>query len=169
MALHTPSVKISTNSSAVHTTNFRINLIPSKVNAVNARTAAYNVSLTTGDMRAYKAASYGVLHVVRDAKCQYREHVESRFHQGDTRSMWHGLLTITDCSLAAPSLNLFSPPLTLWHTAATAKDKGRLQHVIHSTEKVNDCNLPCLQDMYSFMQVRQAIRIATDSSPGHKL
>ncbi|XP_076734249.1 uncharacterized protein lrrc38a isoform X1 [Maylandia zebra] len=43
--------------------------------AVNARTASYNAGLATGDMSAYK---------------------ESRFHQGDTRSMWHGLRTITD-------------------------------------------------------------------------
>ncbi|XP_076745749.1 uncharacterized protein LOC112435595 [Maylandia zebra] len=64
--------------------------------AVNARTASYNAGLATGDMSAYKAASYGVRRAVRDAKRRYRERVESRFHQGDTRSMWHGLRTITD-------------------------------------------------------------------------
>ncbi|RXN04567.1 immunoglobulin superfamily member 1-like isoform X3 [Labeo rohita] len=46
-------------------------------------------------MSAYKAASYGVRRTVRDAKRRYRERLKSHFHQGDTRSMWQGLRTIT--------------------------------------------------------------------------
>ncbi|RXN12203.1 hypothetical protein ROHU_010229 [Labeo rohita] len=64
--------------------------------AVNARTVTYNSGLVTSDMSAYKAASYGVRRAVRDTKRRYRERLESHFHQGDTRSMWQGLRTITD-------------------------------------------------------------------------
>ncbi|KAL6109964.1 uncharacterized protein ACO6RY_19143 [Pungitius sinensis] len=31
--------------------------------------------------------------------------------------------------------------ITVWYAAATAKDKGRLQHVIRSAERVIGCNL----------------------------
>jgi len=41
--------------------------------AVNARTAAYNSSLVFGNMDEYKAASYGLRCVVKDAKRWYRE------------------------------------------------------------------------------------------------
>ncbi|KAL1268386.1 hypothetical protein QQF64_033749 [Cirrhinus molitorella] len=64
--------------------------------AVNARSATYNSGLSTGDMSGYKVVSYGVRRTVRDAKRQYQERLESQFHQGDTRSMWQGLHTITD-------------------------------------------------------------------------
>ena len=36
--------------------------------------------------------------------------------------------------------------ITVWYAAATANDKGRLQRIIHSAEKVIGCNLPSLQD-----------------------
>ncbi|KAK0131053.1 hypothetical protein N1851_034263 [Merluccius polli] len=37
--------------------------------------------------------------------------------------------------------------ITIWYAAATAKDKGRLQHIIHTAEKVIGCNLPSLRDL----------------------
>ncbi len=39
-------------------------------------------------------------------------------------------------------------------TAATAKDKGRLQRIIRSAEKVFGCNLPSLQDLYASRTLR---------------
>ncbi|RXN06000.1 interferon-inducible GTPase 5-like protein [Labeo rohita] len=51
------------------------------------RAATYNSGLATGDMSAYKAASYGIRRAGRDTKRQYRERLESHFHQGDTWSM----------------------------------------------------------------------------------
>ncbi|KAK0141170.1 hypothetical protein N1851_021852 [Merluccius polli] len=50
------------------------------------------------------------------------------------------------------------------------KDKGRLQHVIRSAEKVIGCNLPSLQDLYTSRTLRRAGKIVADPShPGHKL
>ncbi|KAK9524364.1 hypothetical protein VZT92_016764 [Zoarces viviparus] len=39
--------------------------------------------------------------------------------------------------------------ITGWYAAATAKDKGRLQRIIRSAEKVIGCNLPSLQDLFA--------------------
>ncbi len=44
-----------------------------------------------------------------------------------------------------PSILTFS--ITIWYAAATAKDKGRLQHIICSAEKVIGCSLTSLQDL----------------------
>ncbi len=61
-------------------------------------------------------------------------------------------------------------PGTCWY--ATAKDKGRLQHIIPSAEKVIGCNLPSasLQDLYVSRTLKGADKIvANPSHPGHKL
>ncbi|KAK0144335.1 hypothetical protein N1851_017298 [Merluccius polli] len=44
--------------------------------------------------------------------------------------------------------------ITIWYTAATAKDKGRLQCVICSAVKVIGCNLPSLQDLFTSRTLR---------------
>ncbi|KAK0141809.1 hypothetical protein N1851_020517 [Merluccius polli] len=60
--------------------------------------------------------------------------------------------------------------ITIWYAAATAKDKGRLQRVIRSAEKVIGCNLPSLQDLYDSRTLRRAGKIVADPShPGRKL
>lgn len=43
----------------------------------------------------YKQGYEAVSHLAF-GKCRYRERMESRFQQGNTKSMWHGLRTITD-------------------------------------------------------------------------
>ena len=66
--------------------------------------------------------------------------------------------------------SILTSSITIWYTAATAKDKGRLQHIIRSTEKAIGCNLPSLQDMYVSRTLRRAGKIVADPShPGHKL
>ncbi|XP_077939341.1 uncharacterized protein LOC144383785 [Gasterosteus aculeatus] len=60
--------------------------------------------------------------------------------------------------------------ITVWYAAATAKDKGRLQRVIRSAERVIGCNLPSLQDLFTFRSLKRAKKIAADPShPGQKL
>src|SRR4029434_3336135 len=59
---------------------------------------------------------------------------------------------------------------TVWYAAATANDKGRLQRIIRSAEKVIGCNLPSLQDLFASRTLRRAGKIVADPShPGHKL
>ncbi|KAK9537447.1 hypothetical protein VZT92_005063 [Zoarces viviparus] len=60
--------------------------------------------------------------------------------------------------------------ITVWYAAATAKDKGRLQRVIRSAEKVIGCNLPSLQDLFASRTLKRARKIVADPShPGHDL
>ncbi len=66
--------------------------------------------------------------------------------------------------------SILTSSITIWYAAATAKDKGRLQRVIRSAEKVIGCNLPSLQDLYTSRTLRRAGKIVADPShPGHKL
>ncbi|KAK0155323.1 hypothetical protein N1851_002332 [Merluccius polli] len=66
--------------------------------------------------------------------------------------------------------SILTSSITIWYAAATAKDKGRLQRVIRSTEKVIGCNLPSLQDLYISRTLRRAGKIVADPShPEHKL
>ncbi|KAK0135058.1 putative RNA-directed DNA polymerase from transposon BS [Merluccius polli] len=66
--------------------------------------------------------------------------------------------------------SILSSSISIWYAAATAKDKGRLQRVIRSAEKVISCNLPSLQDLYTSRTLRRAGKIVADPShPGHKL
>ena len=63
--------------------------------------------------------------------------------------------------------SILTSSITIWYAAATAKDKGRLQS---AEEKVIDCNLPSLQDLYTSRTLRRAGKIVADPShPGHKL
>ncbi|KAK9516992.1 hypothetical protein VZT92_024891 [Zoarces viviparus] len=60
--------------------------------------------------------------------------------------------------------------ITVWYAASTAKDKGRLQRIIRSAEKVIGCNLPSLQDLFASRTLKRARKIvANPAHPGHKL
>ena len=72
-------------------------------NALKQRTAAYKLGLETGNMDDYKAALYNVRKVVKDAKREYGEKMESKFQQGDLRSVWQGLKIMTDYKRPPPS------------------------------------------------------------------
>ena len=66
--------------------------------------------------------------------------------------------------------SILTSSITVWYTAATAKDKSRLQRIIRSAEKVIGCNLPTLQDLHSSRTLRRARKIVADPShPGHSL
>ena len=66
--------------------------------------------------------------------------------------------------------SILTSSITIWYAAATANDKGRLQRIIRSAEKVIGCNLPSLQDLYASRTLRRAGKIMADPShPGHKL
>ncbi|KAL6110148.1 uncharacterized protein ACO6RY_19292 [Pungitius sinensis] len=59
--------------------------------------------------------------------------------------------------------------ITVWYAAATAKDKGRLQRVIHSAERVIGCNLLSLQDLFASRTLKWVRKIVADRShPGHE-
>ncbi len=61
------------------------------------------------------------------------------------------------------------PSITIWYAAATAKDKGRLQHIC-SAKKVTGCSLPSLQDLYTSRTLNHAGKIVVHPSHhGHKL
>lgn len=62
---------------------------------VNARTAAYNAGLSSGNMRDYKASCYALRSTVKAAKLRYRERVESQFQLKESRRTWQGLRTIS--------------------------------------------------------------------------
>ncbi|KAK0154999.1 putative RNA-directed DNA polymerase from transposon BS [Merluccius polli] len=66
--------------------------------------------------------------------------------------------------------SILTSSISIWYAAATAKDKGRVQRVIRSAEKVIGCNLPSLQALYTSRTLRRAGKIVVDPShPGHKL
>ncbi|KAK9529332.1 hypothetical protein VZT92_013434 [Zoarces viviparus] len=66
--------------------------------------------------------------------------------------------------------SILCSPITVWYAASTAKDKGRLQRIIRSAEKVIGCNLPSLQDLSTLRTLKRARRIVADPAyPGHKL
>ncbi|KAL6107434.1 uncharacterized protein ACO6RY_11070 [Pungitius sinensis] len=76
--------------------------------------------------------------------------------------MVHFYTSIIECILCSS--------ITVWYAAATAKDKGRLQRVIHSAERVIGCNLPSLQDLFAARTLKRARKIVADPShPGHEL
>jgi hypothetical protein len=47
-------------------------------------------------MTKYKQCSYSLRKAIKQAKCQYRDKVESQFNDSDTRGMWQALQSITD-------------------------------------------------------------------------
>ncbi|KAL6103652.1 uncharacterized protein ACO6RY_13556 [Pungitius sinensis] len=60
--------------------------------------------------------------------------------------------------------------ITVWYAAATAKDKGRLQCVIRSAERVIGCNLLSLQDLFASRTLKRSRKIVADPShPGHEV
>ena len=66
--------------------------------------------------------------------------------------------------------SILTSSITVWYAAATANDKGRLQRIIRSAEKVIGCNLPSLHDLFASRTLRRAGKIMADPShPGHKL
>uniref|UniRef100_A0AAQ4RZY3 Reverse transcriptase domain-containing protein n=1 Tax=Gasterosteus aculeatus aculeatus TaxID=481459 RepID=A0AAQ4RZY3_GASAC len=65
---------------------------------------------------------------------------------------------------------IFCSSITIWYAAATDKDKGRLQRVIRSAERVIGCNLPSLQDFFASRSLKRAKKIVADPShPRQKL
>ena len=65
---------------------------------------------------------------------------------------------------------ILTSSITVWYAAATAKDKGRLQRIIRSDEKVIGCSFASLQDLHSSWALRCARRIVADPShPSHRL
>ncbi|KAK3550900.1 hypothetical protein QTP70_008063 [Hemibagrus guttatus] len=66
--------------------------------------------------------------------------------------------------------SILTSSITVWFAAATARDKAKLQHVIHSAEKVIGCSLPSLQELYISRSWRCAAKIAADPShPGNEV
>ena len=66
--------------------------------------------------------------------------------------------------------SILTSSITIWYAAATAKDKSRLQRIMHTAEKVIDCNLPTLEDLHTSRSLRRARKIVADSShPGHSM
>ncbi|XP_077960470.1 uncharacterized protein LOC144409456 [Gasterosteus aculeatus] len=60
--------------------------------------------------------------------------------------------------------------ITVWYAAATAKDKGRLQRVLRSAERLIACNLPSLQDLFASRTLKRAKKMVADPShPGQNL
>nr|XP_008303569.1 PREDICTED: uncharacterized protein LOC103375141 [Stegastes partitus] len=57
--------------------------------------------------------------------------------------------------------SIITSSITIWHAAATAKDKARLQRIIRSAEKVIGCNLPSLQDLHASRTLRCADRVTS--------
>src|SRR4029434_6369446 len=66
--------------------------------------------------------------------------------------------------------SILTSSIIIWYAAATANDKGRLQRIIRSAEKVIGCTLPSLQGLCASRTLRRAGKIVADPSlPGHKL
>jgi hypothetical protein len=63
---------------------------------LKVRTTAFNHGKPTGNTTEYKQCSYFLRKVIKQAKRQYREKVESQFNGSNTRRMWQGLQSITD-------------------------------------------------------------------------
>lgn len=66
--------------------------------------------------------------------------------------------------------SILTSSIAIWYAAAAAKDKGGLQPIIRSAEKVIGCNLPSLHDLHVSRTLRRAGEIvANPSHPGDKL
>ena len=66
--------------------------------------------------------------------------------------------------------SILTSSITIWFAASTAKDKGRLQRIIRSAEKVIGCDLPSLLDLFHSRTSKRACKIIADPShPGHHL
>jgi hypothetical protein len=56
----------------------------------------FKYGMRSGYMAEYKQCSYSIRKAIKQAKCRYRDQVESQFNGSDTRRMWQGLQEITD-------------------------------------------------------------------------
>ena len=63
---------------------------------LKARTTAFYHGKRSGNMAEYKQCSYSLRKAIKQAKCRYRDKVESQFNGSDIRCMWQGLQEITD-------------------------------------------------------------------------
>ena len=73
--------------------------------ALCARTAAFKKGAESGDMQEYRASRYKVRRAVRDAKLRYRDRMEEKFKQTDSRGLWQGLRSMTDYKSTSPTVN----------------------------------------------------------------
>uniref|UniRef100_A0A8K9Y355 Endonuclease/exonuclease/phosphatase domain-containing protein n=1 Tax=Oncorhynchus mykiss TaxID=8022 RepID=A0A8K9Y355_ONCMY len=62
---------------------------------LKARPTAFNHGRLTGNMAEYKQCCYSLHKAIKQAKCQYRDKVESQFNGSDTTHMWQGLKKIS--------------------------------------------------------------------------
>ncbi|KAL3063828.1 hypothetical protein OYC64_000198 [Pagothenia borchgrevinki] len=71
------------------------------------------------------------------------------------------------CSLikTAQERMFFLRQLKKFNLPKTMMDKGRLQRVIRSAEKVIGCNRPSLHDLHASRTLRRAWKIVADPSP----
>ncbi|KAK3515463.1 hypothetical protein QTP70_022952, partial [Hemibagrus guttatus] len=66
--------------------------------------------------------------------------------------------------------SVLTSSITVWFAVATARDKAKLQRVIHSAEKVIGYSLPSFQELYVSRSRRRAAKIAANPShPGNEL
>lgn len=66
--------------------------------------------------------------------------------------------------------SILTSSIIAWYAGATIRNKQRLQHVVHSAEKVIDCRLPSLQHLYTSRTLKHAGWITSDPShPGKRL
>ncbi len=66
--------------------------------------------------------------------------------------------------------SILTSSITIWDAAATTKDKGRVQHIIRSAERVTGCNLPSLHELHASRTLKRAGKIVVEPShPGHIL
>lgn len=74
---------------------------------LKGRTDAYN----SGDLDEYRKSRYALQRAISSAKRRYRDKVESNYQGSNTRNMWSGLRTITDCKREISSAELMSASL----------------------------------------------------------
>ncbi|KAK3540282.1 hypothetical protein QTP70_029611, partial [Hemibagrus guttatus] len=66
--------------------------------------------------------------------------------------------------------SIITSSIMIWFSAATARDKAKLQRVIHSAEKVIGYSLPSLKELYVSRSRRRADKTAANPShPGNEL
>ncbi|XP_078122376.1 uncharacterized protein LOC144527908 [Sander vitreus] len=131
--------------------------------------AAPPAPITLGDSTVNIVESFRFLGSIISQDLKWDLNISSLIKKAQQR-MYH-LWQLKKFNLLKTMMVHFTCSITIWYAAATtAKDKGRLQCIIRSPEKVIDCNLLSLQDLYASRMLRQAVKILADPSlPGHKL
>ncbi|XP_041962711.1 uncharacterized protein LOC121720538 [Alosa sapidissima] len=79
--------------------------------ALNEQTAAYRSGLLSGNMEEYKAATYNLRRMVKEAKRRYGEKIRSQFEQSDSRCMWQGLRVMSDYKSPTSTIGNADPSL----------------------------------------------------------